>query len=333
MKNGLGIYKMKKLIIWISAVILAAALFSSVCRDLLTADTAESRTESEISQDQFTSGDPAQKDSSKSAEGKFSIADVAEYTDQPYVIVNDNIPFFSEDDLTVLSFEFYSDLDDLGRCGVAYANIGIEIMPTEERGEIGKIKPTGWHTVKYDIINDTYLYNRCHLIDYQLSGENANEKNLITGTRFFNNEGMRPFENLVADYVKETENHVLYRVTPVFQGDNLLASGVLMEAESVEDKGEGISFCVYVYNVQPGITIDYSNGESCIYANENKGEDETEEIEGTGTAYILNTNTRKFHYPICNSVNEMKESNKKAYIGDREDVISQGYKPCQRCKP
>ena len=185
-----------------------------------------------------------------------SIEDVPEYSGQPYVIINDNEPYFDKDNLTTQSFEEYSSLDSLGRCGVAYANIG------EERGNIGMIKPSGWQIKKYDFIDGKYLYNRCHLIGYQLSGENANEKNLITGTRYMNTEGMLPFENQVADYVQETGNHVLYRVTPVFEGNHLVADGVLMEAMSVEDQGLDIEFNVFVYNVQPGVKIDYATGNS-----------------------------------------------------------------------
>lgn len=185
------------------------------------------------------------------------------YDAVPYVEINNNKPFFDKDGITTESFEVYSDLDYLGRCGTAYANISKDLMPTEERGEIGAVKPTGWHTVKYpDIIEDRYLYNRCHLIGYQLSGENANVQNLITGTRYMNIEGMLPFENIVAEYIKETNNHVLYRVTPIFEGKNLLAEGVLMEAYSVEDSGAGVEFCVFIYNVQPGIEIDYRTGSS-----------------------------------------------------------------------
>ena len=189
-----------------------------------------------------------------------------DYTASPYSVVNDNVPYFSEEDLTRTdAFETYSELDSLGRCGVAYANICQELMPTEERGEIGSVKPSGWHTVNYhEYVDGNYLYNRCHLIGYQLSGENANEKNLITGTRYLNVEGMLPFENEVAEYVEETGNHVLYRVTPVFEDDNLVASGVQMEAYSVEDQGAGVMFNVYCYNVQPGITIDYATGDSQI---------------------------------------------------------------------
>ena len=184
------------------------------------------------------------------------------YAGQNYVVINDNKPEFTEQDYTTETFENYSELDSLGRCGVAYANISQDTMPTEERGSIGMIKPTGWHTIKYDNINGKYLYNRCHLIGYQLSGENANEKNLITCTRQMNTEGMLDFENQIAEYVENTGNHVLYRVTPVFEEDNLLATGVQMEAMSVEDKGQGVSFNIFVYNVQDGIEIDYSNGDS-----------------------------------------------------------------------
>ena len=195
-------------------------------------------------------------------EGADSVEEIPEFTDVAYVAVNDNVPFFMPEEITDESYEYYSDLDELGRCGVTMASIGVDIMPTEERGEIGSVKPSGWQSVKYDIVEGKYLYNRCHLIGFQLAGENANKRNLITGTRYLNIEGMLPFENLVADYVKETENHVMYRVTPLFDGDNLVAHGVLMEGWSVEDEGEGVCFCVYAYNAQPGIVIDYATGNS-----------------------------------------------------------------------
>ncbi len=202
-------------------------------------------------------------DETGQAEISLETLEIPQYSDEPYYIVNENMPYFDESDYTTEVFENYSELDSLGRCRVAYANICDELMPTEERGDIGEIRPTGWHTVKYpEVIDDLYLYNRCHLIGFQLAGENANEKNLITGTRYFNVVGMLPFENEIASYVHETGNHVLYRVTPVFTGDNLVADGVLMEAYSVEDSGEGVCFCVFVYNVQPGIEIDYATGES-----------------------------------------------------------------------
>ena len=188
--------------------------------------------------------------------------DIPAYSGEPYVVIGENKPNFTEEDMSNKAYEYYSDLDTEQRCGVVEANIGRELMPTEERGSIGRVKPTGWQTVKYDHVDGKYLYNRCHLIGFQLTGENANERNLITGTRYMNTEGMLPFENMVADYIKETGNHVLYRVTPIFEGDNLVASGVEMEAKSVEDNGEGICFHVYVYNVQPGVEIDYATGES-----------------------------------------------------------------------
>ena len=191
-----------------------------------------------------------------------SVEEIPEFSGEAYVAVNGNVPFFVEEEYTTESYEYYSELDELGRCGVTMACIGTDIMPTEDRGEIGSVKPTGWQSVKYDIVDGKYLYNRCHLIGFQLAGENANKKNLITGTRYLNIEGMLPFENMVADYVKETENHVLYRVTPLFDGDNLVANGVLMEGWSVEDEGEGVCFCVYAYNNQPGIVIDYATGDS-----------------------------------------------------------------------
>lgn len=185
-----------------------------------------------------------------------------ELSEVSYIVLNNNRPDFLDDEITTESFEYYSELDEFGRCGAAFACIGVDLMPTEERDSIGQVRPTGWHTVKYDFIDGNYLYNRCHLIGYQLSGENANERNLITGTRYLNTEGMLPFENIVADYVKETGNHVMYRVTPEFEGDNLLATGVQMEAWSVEDEGEGVCFNVFVYNIQPGVLIDYATGES-----------------------------------------------------------------------
>lgn len=188
--------------------------------------------------------------------------DVPAFSDQPYVAINGNQPYFTEEDMTTRSYETYAQLDALGRCGVVMACIGKDLMPTEDRGSIGQVKPSGWQTVKYDFVDGKYLYNRCHLIGFQLTGENANRQNLITGTRYMNTEGMLPFENMVANYIQETGNHVLYRVTPIFEGDELVARGVLMEAKSVEDKGEGILFCVYVYNNQPGVQIDYSTGKS-----------------------------------------------------------------------
>lgn len=193
-----------------------------------------------------------------------NVSEVSEFSGSPYEVINGNVPEFNEEDYATEPFEMYSKLDSLGRCGAAYANICKEIMPTQKRGEIGMIKPSGWHTVKYDFVDGMYLYNRCHLIGYQLSGENANEENLITGTRYMNTQGMLPFEDMVDDYVDATDNHVLYRVTPVYEGNNLVADGVQMEGWSVEDNGAGICFNVYVFNVQPGVNIDYATGESSL---------------------------------------------------------------------
>lgn len=191
-----------------------------------------------------------------------SLEDIPEYSGEAYVAINGNQPFFTEADDTTVSYEIYSPLDGLGRCGVAEANVGQDLMPTEARGNISSVKPTGWHSSKYDFVDGQNLYNRCHLIGYQLTAENANKQNLITGTRYLNVIGMLPFENMVADYVHETNNHVLYRVTPIFDGSDLVARGVLMEARSVEDEGDGVCFNVYCYNVQPGVEIDYATGDN-----------------------------------------------------------------------
>lgn len=272
---------------------------------------------------------PADNDASSERANSFAIPPFAS---DAYIEINDNVPGFSEADLTTESFEYYSNLDALGRCGTAYANIGQELMPTEEREEIGHIRPSGWHTVKYDTIDGMYLYNRCHLIGYQLTGENANEKNLITGTRYMNVEGMLPFENMVADYINDTNHHVLYRVTPVFSGDELVARGVQMEAYSVEDAGIGICFNVFVYNVQPGIDIDYVMGESTP-AQDVTGEADNAAEDAQKRTYILNTRSMKFHILSCSGVEQMSEANKQEYTGSREELISKGYEPCKLCNP
>jgi len=275
---------------------------------------------------------------------KVDLSKIPAFSNKPYVTVNNNQPGFSASDKTTTSFERYASLDSKGRCGVAYACIGKDLMPTGERGAIGSVKPTGWHTVKYAGIDGNYLYNRCHLIGWQLTGENANERNLITGTRYMNVEGMLPFENMVADYIKETGNHVLYRVTPVFKGNNLLASGVQMEAYSVEDNGDGICFNVYCYNAQPGITINYADGSSSgppLEQTTNKPsttkktttEHPNEGSVATDAVYILNVKSKKFHYPSCKSVDDMKEENKGYFNGTRDEAVAAGYSPCGNCKP
>lgn len=252
-----------------------------------------------------------------------SLKKVPAYSGNPYTEVSGGKTYFAKNMYVKKSSRTFSKLDSLGRCGAAIAVVGRDLMPTEERGSIGMIKPAGWHTVRYDdLIADKYLYNRCHLIGYQLTGENANVQNLITGTRYLNVEGMLPFENQVAEYVRKTGNHVLYRVTPIYDGNDLVARGVEMEASSVEDQGKGLEFHVFVYNVQPGIEIDYATGDS-------------RRASGASAAqkYILNTNTKKFHYPTCNSVSQMAEKNKKAVTASRDEIIADGYSPCGNCKP
>ena len=270
--------------------------------------------------------------------------------DDPYVLVNNNEPFFELPELSE-SGEFYSELDELGRCGCCVANIGEDLMPTEERGSIGAVKPTGWQTVKYDFIDGKYLYNRCHLIGYQLTAENDNEKNLITGTRYLNIEAMLPFENIAAEYIKRTGNHVLYRVTPVYEGDNLVATGVLIEAESVEDNGESMLINIFCRNIQPGVIIDYSDGsnrEDPDWENsESEAEGDVQEestvssevssesafVPSDDTDYILNKNSMKFHYPNCEAVQKMSAKNRAEYSGSRDELIEEGYKPCGMCNP
>ena len=255
----------------------------------------------------------------------FSLSEVPAFTDDPYVEVNGNLPYFTTEDLTTESFEYYTPLDELGRCGMAYACIGLDLMPTGERGAIGMIKPTGWHTVRYDdLVDGKYLYNRCHLIGYQLSGENANRQNLITGTRYLNIDGMLPFENDIDDYVEDTGNHVLYRVTPIFERDNLLATGVLMEGYSVEDGGAGICFNVFAYNAQPGIELDYATGESRIEGSD-QVQAEVEEI-----FYIGNRNSKKFHLPTCPN---LPPERNQVLLETWDDAMERGYSPCGNCDP
>ncbi len=276
---------------------------------------------------------------------------IPEYAGSPYIEINGNKPGFSEKEMTLDAFEHYSRLDKSGRCGQAYANVCPETLPEEERGPIGEVHPSAWQISNYhDLIEGNYLYNRCHLIAFSLAGENANEKNLITGTRYLNTEGMQPFELEVLDYVRQTGNHVLYRVTPHFEGKNLLASGVEMEALSVEDKGEGISFHIYAYNVQPGVIIDYRTGDNrpdpdykapsrSHEESTDAGRDESRQRQASGKdqypegSYILNTNTHKFHDPSCDSVYDIKEKNREISQKSREQIMEEGYEPCARCKP
>ena len=276
-----------------------------------------------------------------------TIDNIPAYSGDDYIILNNNIPNFSESDLTTTSFEEYAPLDDLGRCGVAYSNIGTDIMPTEKRESISSVKPSGWHSVKYDIVEGKYLYNRSHLIGYQLTAENANDRNLITGTRYFNATLMLPYENMVVDYIKETNNHVLYRVTPVFEGNNLVATGVQMEAKSVEDNGEGIEFNVFVYNVQPGITIDYATGDSALSGEEitntssssnsnntsNNSSNTTSSNNTTSTEEIIirgNSKSKIYHCPGQRDYENMADSDYLVNFNSEEEAISAGYRKASR---
>ena len=292
-------------------------------------------------------------------DGVLSYRDVPAFEGNPYVYVNDGEPVFTDEQRAAEpGYEHYDELDELGRCTAAFAVVGPETQPTEKRGSIGEVRPSGWQMAKYDFVEGKYLFNRCHLLGYQLTGENANERNLITGTRYLNVQGMLPFENAVADYVDATGNHVLMAVTPVFEGSELVARGVHMMAESVEDGGEGVAFNVFCYNVQPGVVIDYGTGASMLEedatplpdvsgaesapdaASEGAGAREASEKgatgsdEGKGVAeYVLNTNSRKFHLPSCSSVGQMSPKNREDVEGTRENLIANGYDPCKRCNP
>ncbi len=255
-----------------------------------------------------------------------SLEQVPEYSGEPFAILNDNVPMFTQEDYTTQSYEQYDDLDALNRCTQTIACIGQDLMPTEDRGNIGQVKPTGWVTAKYDFVDGKYLYNRCHLIGFQLTGENANERNLITGTRYMNVDGMLPFENMVADYIKDTGNHVLYRVIPVFDGDNQVASGVTMEAWSVEDNGEGICFYVYVYNVQPGVTIDYATGESWLSEPVSENNEPAEN-------YVVNTSSKKFHHDECEQADNIKTENRETFETTRSQMIAWSFVPAGCCNP
>ena len=292
-------------------------------------------------------------------DGVLSYRDVPAFEGNPYVYVNDGEPVFTDEQRAAeTGYERYGELDELGRCTAAFAVVGPETQPTEKRGSIGEVRPSGWQMAKYDFVEGKYLFNRCHLLGYQLTGENANERTLITGTRYLNVQGMLPFENAVADYVDATGNHVLMAVMPVFEGSELVARGVHMMAESVEDGGEGVAFNVFCYNVQPGVVIDYGTGESMLEedatplpdvsgaesapdtASEGAGAGEASEKGATGSAegkgtteYVLNTNSKKFHLPSCSSVDQMSPKNREDVEDTRENLIAKGYDPCKRCNP
>ncbi|MBR1762183.1 MAG: DNA/RNA non-specific endonuclease [Eubacterium sp.] len=261
-------------------------------------------------------------------DSRIDLESIPEFQNTPYIEINGNIPDFDESELKAKSFESYGELDALGRCTTCVSCIGVDLMPTEKRGPIGDVKPTGWHSDKYANVDGNYLYNRCHLIGYQLTAENANRKNLITGTRYLNVQGMLPFEDEVADYIKDTGNHVLYEVTPVFKDSELLARGVHMQAQSIEDGGKGVSFNVYCYNAQPGIEIDYQTGDNKAGKTEYIFDD-----KNSKSTYIVNTNSKKFHKPACTAVEDMNPANKKEYKGTRSSLINNGYSPCKICNP
>ncbi len=265
-------------------------------------------------------------DGTGTLDGTVTLDELPPYSDQSFVILENNFPRFTEADMTTQSYEQYSTLDRLGRCGYAQACIGKDLMPTKERESITHVYPSGWDNNPYDFVDGQYVYNRCHLIGFQLTGENDNERNLITGTRYMNTEGMLPFENLTADYIKETGNHVLYRVTPIYDGDNLVASGVQMEGYSVEDNGEGVCFHVYCYNVQPGVVIDYATGE-----NHAEGRTTAAEFANERGDYVLNTSSKKIHRPDCSSVDTIKSENRREVSGVLADLIDAGYEPCGAC--
>lgn len=359
--------KKTKLSALLLAVIILVAALASCSLDDAVSETADETTPVETTvadteEDSFpplTSGETLDPDN------------LPQFTELPFVEVNGNVPIFHDYEITEKEYKIFSGLDNLGREGFAQALVGPDMLPDSERESIGDIRPSGWpenmEDINYggELIEGNYLYNRCHLLGFQYSGENDNRYNLITGTRFLNVQGMLPFETQITEYVERTNNHVLVRVTPIFVGDNLLASGVQMEALSVEDKGKEVSFNIYVFNVQPGIEIDYSTGASHL-----EGEAEQSTAPGTAVSettiiettvpatttpvteapvtatpvpvteapqqsynYVLNTNTRKFHYSWCGSVKQMKPKNTSYYNGTRDEIIAMGYSPCARCKP
>ena len=291
----------------------------------------------------------------KYASSKLKLSQIPNYkaVNAPYVRINNNKPTFKNSEIKKASFESYSKLDSIGRCGVAVASVSRDTMPRSKRGSISEVHPSGWHSYRYSSVEGQSLYNRCHLIGFQLTGENANERNLITGTRYLNTEGMLPFENQVADYVKSTNNHVMYRVTPIYSGNELVVRGVQMEGYSVEDKGRGVCFNVYCYNVQPGIKINYANGTSSgkgliSYSWKSGRTSNSKGINKSNNAaknsvnnsaknksgtYILSLGTKKFHRSNCPSVKQILAKNKGTFNGSRKTLIDQGYAPCKNCNP
>ena len=338
--------KMKKGLIWVLALLLAICIFVTGCTTGDTSDAEDNggdknpvvENDGGNDENKETDGSSENKETDGSSENKetdgsnqeedrtpsssaTTLTEIPKYNGQLYVVVNNNEPGFKKGELITDAKEYYSPLDSLGRCGFALACLGKETMPkdNEEREDISEVTPTGWINHKYDneLVGGGYIYNRSHLIGWQLSAENANELNLITGTRNLNQAGMLPFENQVADYLDEYDNnHVMYRVTPIFEGNNLVASGVHVEAMSVEDNGAGIKFNVYIFNVQPGIIIDYATGENRLEGTEEKpGIEDGAEIGDPNKTYILNTNSKKIHDPDCSWVAKTSEANKKEHTG------------------
>ncbi len=321
------------------ALLLLLALCVSICGCSFLDDLTGRVPDSDL-------GAPKEEQEQNSADlsvgGYASIEGIPDYAGEPYVVLNENQPLFEEADLTTDSYELYSELDTLGRCGMTVACVGKDIMPTEDRESISSVTPSGWVNQKYDseLVEGGWIYNRCHLIGFQLTAENANKKNLITGTRYLNIEGMLPFENMVADYVKETNNHVLYRVTPMYAGDNLVASGVRMEGYSVEDNGEEICFHIFAYNVQPGITINYATGENWLNSEyvppvETPEEPDAPDLPDGSTAatYVLNTSSRKIHLPDCTYAKNIKAENREETSKSKETLLQEGYSACGTCNP
>ncbi len=327
------------IVLWLLIVLLLAGCQETSEIDIET--QVQESNETTVQESNETAVQESEKNQAPEELQESHVSDIPDYYGEPFIVLNNNIPSFNQ--ISTESYESYSQLDALGRVGVAEACIGQDIMPTEERGAIGQVKPTGWHTVKYDHIDGMYLYNRCHLIGFQLTGENANEENLMTGTRYLNTPIMLEYENMVADYVRESKHHVMYRVTPVYEGENLLATGVIMEGYSVEDEGKGVQFHVFVYNEQPGVTIDHATGESWLSEDGTQSEEEDsvkseedESIEGTVEvekvqAYVLNTNTKKIHHPSCSSATDTLPKNRKAVESTLQELENQGYEPCKRC--
>ena len=298
-----------------------------------TETVVEAPTETESATETDTE---AKTEADSEASSGFDLKDVPAYSGNGYYVVNGNKPYFTEDEITSEAYEKYGDLDSLGRCTTAMACLGKDLMPTGDRGSISSVKPTGWIQKQYSCIKTQDLYNRSHLIAWSLAGEDANKQNLITGTPYLNQENMTLFEDMVRDYIKETGNHVMYRVTPVFEGDNLVASGVLMEAYSVEDKGDAIEFCVYLYNVQPGVVIDYATGESHEEGkdpSEDPGNDNViEGVEGVpeGTTFIINLSSKKYHKLDSKYVGNLTKNMQYTTLSEAE-LIAQGYTLCGNC--